>query len=306
MSATVSVPRRSVADRARTPGRRSAAARPPRRVSGPAGGRIAARGRSAVVSAPHESVALPGRALAVVRGLPDHSLIDRLVRGRAWIPVLGVLLVGIVAMQVEILKLGSTMGRAMERSSVLQTQNESLQAGVAGLADDQRIERLAAATGMSMPTPDSLVFLPARPSGDVGGALASIHTPDPSGFVAQLAAQAAAAAALMPAPPPATSGASTTISTVGASSSPAATTSVTPASPAATPTTSTSASTPSASAPSPAVAPTAAATTTGATNSGATSSGTAYGSGSGSGAGNASGAAGIAPATSQSNGSTGG
>ena len=57
----------------------------------------------------------------MIRGLPEHTLLDRIVRGRAWIPLLGVLLVGIVAMQVEILKLGAGMGRWIHRSSTLQT-----------------------------------------------------------------------------------------------------------------------------------------------------------------------------------------
>jgi cell division protein FtsL len=156
--------------------------------------------------APRDTFALGSRALALVRGLPDHSLIDRLVRGRAWIPVLGVLLAGIVAMQVEILKLGTSMGRAMERSSRLQNQNESLRASVASLADDQRIERLAAGMGMVMPAPYSLVFLHAHSSADVGRAATRIQPPNGTAFASQLAAQAAAAAALMPPPPPATTG----------------------------------------------------------------------------------------------------
>ena len=59
------------------------------------------------------------------------------------------MLAGIVAMQVEVLKLGTSVGRWMQRASTLQTKNESLQASVASLADDQRIERLAAAMGMA-------------------------------------------------------------------------------------------------------------------------------------------------------------
>jgi cell division protein FtsL len=171
--------------------------------------------------------------LALVRGLPDHSLIDRLVRGRAWIPVLGVLLAGIVAMQVEILKLGTSMGRAMERSSALQTRNESLQASVASLADDQRIERMAAGMGMIIPTPDSLVFLSGNPNGEVGRAIANIHAPDPVSFTNELAARAAAAAALLPPPPPtvasATGTGATTTPAAGASTT-AGTTSATPSS----------------------------------------------------------------------------
>jgi hypothetical protein len=131
----------------------------------------------------------------VVRSLPDHSLLDRLVRGRAWIPVLGVLLAGIVAMQVEVLKLGTSMGRSIERSSALQSQNESLQASVASLADDQRIEGLAATMGMVMPGPTAVAFLSAPPEGSAGQAIGDIHAPDPAGFAAAVSAQAAASAA---------------------------------------------------------------------------------------------------------------
>jgi hypothetical protein len=120
-----------------------------------------------------------------VRDLPDHALLDRVVRGRAWIPLLGVLLVGIVAMQVEILKLGTGQGRWIERGSALQTRNQSLQASVAGLMDDQRIEALAAKMGMVMPDPTAVSFLSAQPAGDAARAIANIHAPDPSTFTSQ-------------------------------------------------------------------------------------------------------------------------
>ncbi len=194
-------PTRSPGGRA-APGR-SPTPRPPRRVSGPVGGRSRA-------VAPRQAPTLGMRALAVVRSLPDHSLIDRLVRGRAWIPVLGVLLAGIVAMQVEILKLGTTTGRWMQRTSVLQSQNESLRASVASLNDDQRIERIAATMGMVMPSPSEVVFLSGRSGGAVDRVIANIHAPDPTGFAAQLAAQVAAAAALTSTPGPL--GAAATIS----------------------------------------------------------------------------------------------
>ncbi|MBV8430584.1 MAG: hypothetical protein JO244_05445 [Solirubrobacterales bacterium] len=310
MSATVTSPRRVVSDRPRTSTRRRAtAARPPRRVSGPAGGRA----RAAV--ARRESLPLGGRALALVRGLPDHSLIDRLVRGRAWIPVLGVLLAGIVAMQVEILKLGASMGRAIEQTSTLQSKNESLQASVAGLADDQRIERLAVGMGMAMPTPESLVFLRAHPRGDIGRALANIHIPDPVGFTSALVAQAAAAAALMPTPPPSTT--SSTGATT-ATTSP----SVAGSSPVTSPTTAPSTAAPqtpsssggSVGTASPALS-TQTTTPTAPATSGTGAAGTAAGGAAGTpagpapssgGGGAATGAAGIAPAASQSNSSTGG
>jgi cell division protein FtsL len=151
----------------------------PRRVSGPAGGRARTR------TVPTPAVVVP-RVVGLVRSLPDRSLVDRLVRGRAWIPVLGVLLAGIVAMQVEVLKLGTSIGRSIEQSTTLQGQNEALQASVASLADSQRIEQLAANMGMIMPAPTAVSFLPASANGNVGSAIANIHAPDQSAFEAEL------------------------------------------------------------------------------------------------------------------------
>jgi cell division protein FtsL len=159
----------------------------PRRVSGPT-----ARPRTA--PAPRHHAPLGVRALAVVRSLPEHSLIDRLVRGRAWIPVLGVLLAGIVAMQVEVLKLGTNVGRYVQQAATLQGQNEALQANVASLSDDQRIEQLAGQMGMEMPSPTSVSFLSGGAAANAAAAVANIHVPDPTGFADDLADQAAAEA----------------------------------------------------------------------------------------------------------------
>lgn len=214
MSATTVSRARSAAPR-RTPTRGASAV--PRRVSGPVGGRARAQPR------PQRGVPAGARALALVRSLPDHSLIDRLVRGRAWIPVLGVLLVGIVAMQVEILKAGTTLGRSLERTASLQSQNESLQAGVAGLADYQRIERLATGMGMVMPSPGLLTFVSSNPGAQVGAGLAGIHAPDPAGFAMQLASQVAAAELIAPSGTGATSQTAGTQSTATAGSASPAT-----------------------------------------------------------------------------------
>src|SRR5205085_833946 len=143
----------------RQPGtpRKPGTPRIPRRVSGPATGRV----REAPVAT---RIARPRRRAAFLRDLPDHPLLDRLVRGRAWIPLLGVMLAGIVAMQVEVLKLGASIGRSIERSTALQSRNELLRESVASLADEQRIERLASGLGMVMPTPGAVGFLAARRS----------------------------------------------------------------------------------------------------------------------------------------------
>jgi hypothetical protein len=170
----------------RTPIRRSTSPRSPRRVSGPARPRSGATRRARnehVVRAP-----LAARSAAYIRALPDHALLDRIIRGRYWIPLLGVLLVGIVAMQVEVLKLNAGIGRALEQSTSLQIRNEQLRAAVARGADDQRIESMAAHMGMVMPRPATIRFLQRHPIADVGRAIANIRTPDATGFQATLTA----------------------------------------------------------------------------------------------------------------------
>ncbi|HKO27446.1 MAG TPA: hypothetical protein VJU80_08325, partial [Solirubrobacteraceae bacterium] len=115
--------------------------------------------------------------------LPDHHWLDRVVRGRAWIPLLGVLLAGIVAAQVEILKLGASNGRSLEQTTTLTNTNEQLRGSVAALSDDQRIERLASAMGLVLPPPGAVGYLAAGHHGNVAGALANIHAPDSAAFV---------------------------------------------------------------------------------------------------------------------------
>ncbi len=104
-------------------------------------------------------MSLLARAQAFLVSLPDRPLLDRVVRGRAWIPILGVLLAGIVAMQVEVLKLNASMGRSLERGTALASRNQQLRASVSALSDDARIERLAAQQGMVMPAPEAVTFL---------------------------------------------------------------------------------------------------------------------------------------------------
>jgi len=120
---------------------------------------------------------------AFAASLPDHSLLDRVVRGRAWIPLLGVLLAGIVAAQVEILKLGASMGRSLEQTTTLTSQNELLRDSVAALSDDQRVERLATSMGMVLPPPGAVGYLTAGQGGDVSAALANIHAPNATAFM---------------------------------------------------------------------------------------------------------------------------
>ncbi|HEV3127558.1 MAG TPA: hypothetical protein VGY32_01170 [Solirubrobacteraceae bacterium] len=171
---------RSTARAHAAPGTRRRVDRPParpRRASGPAVGR-------AQPAVDRQAATLGMRLLLGVRSLPDHSLLDRIVRGRVWIPVLGVLLAGIVFSQVEVLRLNASMGQALRQNSTLAIRNQALRVSVAELSDQTRIERLAARMGMVMPGPTTLSFVPGNPS--VTRGLQSIHAPAPDQFVAQL------------------------------------------------------------------------------------------------------------------------
>ena len=195
-SATVSAAATAaaIAPRVATAARAVTAPRPvvaPRRAAAP---RAAATPRGGAIAwplppltrrhrDPNPAGSLPHRLGAFVVSLPDHPWLDRLVRGRAWIPVLGILLAGIVATQVEILKLGASMGRAIEQTTTLTSENEQLRGSVAMLGDDQRIERLASAMGMVLPPPGAVGYLPLGPNADVSRALNNLHSPDPSAFV---------------------------------------------------------------------------------------------------------------------------
>lgn len=138
---------------------------------------------------------------AFLRSLPDHALLDRLVRGRVWIPLLGVMLVGIVAMQVELLKLNASTGRSIELISSLQSRNESLRVDVASASNPNRIERIATGMGMTMPGPEAITFLSAR-SASAQRALAGIRPPDVAAFQAALPADSATASTPTTSAPP--------------------------------------------------------------------------------------------------------
>jgi cell division protein FtsL len=154
------------AARARTA--RSASSTLPRRISGPI-----ARPRA---------VPVPPRPVAGVfdriKALPDHRVIDRLLRGRVWICFIGVALMGIVAMQVSMLKLNSGISRAVETTATLERQNSDMEASIARLASGERIRGAADKAGMITPAAGEVHYLRVR--GAVDNRLAARRMRPPS------------------------------------------------------------------------------------------------------------------------------
>ncbi len=125
--------------------------RPPKSAASP---RAVPRRYSGAATGVRPQFELGRRARRLLQGLaalPDRPVVDRAVRGRAWIAVLGVLLMGLVALQVGMLKLNAGIGNAVVRTSALERDNSRLQLMVDRMSASDRIRGKAAKLGMVMP-----------------------------------------------------------------------------------------------------------------------------------------------------------
>ena len=173
----------------------------PRRVSGPVARAVAAPRPAArpfaplpapagpvrrPARAPQRTVAPGGalaRPLAAIKALPDNRLLDRIVRGRAWIAILGVLLVAIVGTQVEVLKLGTDVGQSTALAAQLGARNALLRAQETNMSNPHRIMHLAERLGMREVGPTNITYLQAGAQGVVAQAIADIEPPSAGDFV---------------------------------------------------------------------------------------------------------------------------
>jgi hypothetical protein len=164
--------------------RRKPTQRPPRRVSGPArpkrdprAGSVragAAGAGGAAVARPPLAMRLGTRAMRI----GDARLLDRLVRGRAWIAIMAIGLLGIVFMQVSLLKLNAGISRAVTAGDTLDRQNSSLREDISKLDSGERVQDAAARLGMVTPAAGDVHYLNGA-NADGARAAAAIKPPDP-------------------------------------------------------------------------------------------------------------------------------
>lgn len=153
---------------------RSPAPRTARRVSGPVP-------VAAPLVGPRGSVLAPPLGLRVARrvvALGDARVLDRLVRGRLWIALLAAGLVGIVFMQISLLKLNTGISRAVQTAQTLEGQNTELKLELSRLGGGERVQESAAAMGFVDPVVGRPRFLDAAKA-DAGRAAANITPPAP-------------------------------------------------------------------------------------------------------------------------------
>jgi len=147
-------------------GNRSAS-RIPRRVSGPVragSSRLAGAGialpRPIDVRIPRPSVGALTGALSRAGGL---------LRGRGLIVVLACALLGLVFLQVSLLKLHTQITQNIERASALERDNAGKRATISNLDAGRRIQDVAGQRGMVMPGAGAVCYLDARHAGACSG-----------------------------------------------------------------------------------------------------------------------------------------
>ena len=104
---------------------------------------------------------------------------DRLVRSRAWVVIVAFGLIGIVAMQVSMLKLNNGIGRAVDTAATLERSNAALRGEISRLSSGDRIHAMAGTRGFVMPEPADVTYLRAgTPSADGQRAAKRMRAPD--------------------------------------------------------------------------------------------------------------------------------
>ncbi len=166
-SRTTSPRRKPAAPRRKpaAPRRKPAPARAPQRArprKRPAGGQLIPL-----------AVAGAGRTAVAVSQFPDSGLMVRMTRGRLWIGVLGVLLAGIVALNVITLSFAASSGQIAEQITTLEKENSVLGGREAQRYATERIRYEAAVAGLVMPNADSPQVIEAGPD-DVARAAARL------------------------------------------------------------------------------------------------------------------------------------
>jgi cell division protein FtsL len=106
-------------------------------------------------------------------------VLDRVLRGRAWVALIGTLLVGIVFFNVSVMRLDENITRTSERATTLKQANARLLLQAAKLGSSERIQRAAARRGLVLPAPGQVRYLKLSPRIDARRAAKRIRPPQP-------------------------------------------------------------------------------------------------------------------------------
>ncbi|HEY0277633.1 MAG TPA: hypothetical protein VGC32_05145 [Solirubrobacterales bacterium] len=184
-ASATAAPARKAAPKRKATSARAATAAPARKPSrnglltAPSRHKAAPRRRARVL--PY-AAGTAGRAAVAVTQLPESGLIHRLTRGRAWIGLLGVLLVGIVALNVVTLSFAASNGKVEAVNAELSKENSMLQGKWSTVSGQKRMRHEATKLGLALPA-----------EGDAQPQLITARPTDVAETAARLKAAAAAA-----------------------------------------------------------------------------------------------------------------
>src|SRR3954452_9845752 len=99
-------------------------------------------------------------------------MVDRAIRSRVWIGIVAFALIGIVTLQLGLLKLNAGIGRSLERQAALQRENAALSVENSELQTGSRVETEAGRLGMRLSSVAGLKFLGSHGHADVSNAAA--------------------------------------------------------------------------------------------------------------------------------------
>jgi Tfp pilus assembly protein PilN len=148
---------------ARAPARKAPVRRKPTAVKTAPARQAPARRKAPARRPGGQLIPIAAGAATAVRQLPDSSLMVRMTRGRAWIGVLGVLLVGIVAVNVVTLSLSASAGHIEQNIAALESENSMLSARDAQRSGSARVRHDAAELGLTAATADGISYVQASP-----------------------------------------------------------------------------------------------------------------------------------------------
>ena len=91
----------------------------------------------------------------------DARCLDRLIRGRVWIALVGAMLIGLVFLQLSLLSLNAGIGTSLEQAQGLERQNAALSTQLSRMDGDRRVQDAAVREGLIMPSAGARRYLKA-------------------------------------------------------------------------------------------------------------------------------------------------
>jgi|GEM_PF-1008984 len=138
--------------------RHAPATLPPRRRRSPVRHPEPGRRRPAAPARPVQRRRLVGRSAHAVGRLPESPAVRRISQSRLWIAVIGVLLIGIVLVNVLTVSYGAMASRVETNIEKLERQNSILTSATTRALSMPRVRNAAAEAGMLVPATTEIKY----------------------------------------------------------------------------------------------------------------------------------------------------